>query len=296
MTDNGSRTIPITTPDPGVEGVRAGVERYVRLYPDLIEPIRMYGAIMEVQQEALGEVGCGIEIERRVVDDRMMLGEPLLDPLKVEIDKGKYLDLVEKVCDAVNGGTPGGLPACGSLLSWSGLAGEDLAGTREKVLKGEALELEGEWADRSDVVSRILWESMFPFFRSCGSALEKEIDHALWQKGYCPICGAPPLIGKFRPEDGLWLLECSLCHTWWNVQRAWCPFCTEGAQGSLEFLFLEDDRSRRVQYCSACRQYVKTMDLREGDEGVLMPLEDIATALLDRAAAERGLKPPPGRL
>ena len=47
-----------------------------------------------------------------------------------------------------------------------------------------------------------------------------------------------------------------------------------------------------MQYCSACSLYVKTVDLRDGDEGVLLPLEDIATVLLDRAAAERGLEPP----
>lgn len=294
MTDNGSRSIAITTPDPGVDGVRAAVARYARSHPDLAEPIAMYGAIMEIQQEALPGVECGVEVDRRAADDRMMLGEPLLNPLKLDVDPERYRGVVESVCAVVAEKTPGVLPSCEAFLSWPGLSDSELAGTREKVLRGESLMLEGEWSGHPEIVSRILWESMFPFFRSCGSVLEKIIDHALWQKGYCPVCGGRPLMGKFREDDGLWLLECSLCHTYWNVHRGSCPFCLGGAQGSLEYLFLDEDRSRRVQYCSSCRRYVKTVDLREGDEGVLLPLEDIATVLLDRAAGSEGLEPAEG--
>lgn len=295
MTDNGSRSMAITTPNPGVEGVRAAVLRYVRSYPDLSEPIAMYGAIMEVQQAALDGVECGVEVGRQVVADRMMLGEPLLDPLGLAVDPEKFRGLVEGICAVVAEKTPGGLPPCEGLLSWPGLSESELAGTREKVLKGESLEPGGEWSGHPEIVSRILWESMFPFFRTCGSALEEKIDHALWQKGYCPVCGGRPLMGEFREGDGLWLLECCLCHTLWNVQRASCPFCEGGSQGSLEYVYIDEDRSRRIQFCSGCRSYVKTIDLRDGERGVLLPLEDIATVRLDRVAKEEGLRPAEGR-
>ena len=97
-------------------------------------------------------------------------------------------------------------------------------------------------------------------------------------------------MGFFRSEDGLWLVECSLCHTLWNIQRASCPFCSESL-GALDFLYIEDEPGKRVQYCTSCKVYVKTVDLREKDTAVLLPLEDIVTAELDLAAAEEGLRP-----
>jgi FdhE protein len=98
-------------------------------------------------------------------------------------------------------------------------------------------------------------------------------------------------MGVFRKEDGLWLLECALCHALWNVQRAWCPFCEGGKQGSLEYLFVDGDSGHRVQYCSVCRQYVKTVDMRDSDDEVVLPLEDIVTVLLDEVAVREGLRP-----
>ena len=102
------------------------------------------------------------------------------------------------------------------------------------------------------------------------------------------------MIGQYRSEDGLWVVECALCHTGWNVQRAACPFCT-GSQGSLDYLYIADDKTRRANYCKACGKYVKTVDSRDGEDTVLLPLEDIVTADLDLAASDEGLTPATGR-
>ncbi len=101
-------------------------------------------------------------------------------------------------------------------------------------------------------------------------------------------------MGRFRGEDGLWLVECSLCHTQWNVQRASCPFCPESF-GSLEYLYIEGDAGRRVLYCSSCKLYLKTVDLRDSERKALLPLEDIVTYDLDLAAGQEGLTPAAGR-
>jgi len=98
----------------------------------------------------------------------------------------------------------------------------------------------------------------------------------------------------FRPGDGLWVLECSLCHTHWNVMRARCPFCEGGPEGSLNLLYVDEDRQERVQYCENCRQYVKTLDLRDSERAGLLPLDDIVTVRLDLVAKEDGLKPATG--
>jgi FdhE protein len=55
-------------------------------------------------------------------------------------------------------------------------------------------------------------------------------------------------------------------------------------------MYIEGDPGRRVQYCESCKDYVKTVDLRESQRDVLLPLEDIVTVELDNAAAMEGLK------
>jgi FdhE protein len=145
-----------------------------------------------------------------------------------------------------------------------------------------------------ELVKNILWEALAPFYRVCASMLSSKMEQSSWLKGFCPVCGGAPLMGKYRQDDGLWLVECSLCHTLWNIQRASCPFCDE-SEGSLEFLYIGDEGGLRANYCKACRRYVKTIDLRDSEKDVLMPLEDIVTIQLDLAARKVGLTPASGR-
>ena len=281
----------IETVDPGVAGVREAVKEYVEKFPDFAQPLRMYGAIMEAQQEALSDVTCHLQLSAEEKERRLRNGEPVLDPRDLEIDPVAFVNLLKKICRAVDEGKPGGSFHCDALVSWEGLKPGRIADTRDHVLSGESLPkvdgLENE-GDRK-IVSNIIWETLVPFYRKCGSILCGKMEQSYWQRGFCPVCGSAPLIGMFRSEDGLWLLECALCHTIWNLQRASCAFCDE-SQGSLEYLYLEEDPEHRVQYCDRCRVYVKTVDLRDSGRDVLLPLEDIVTIELDLLAANEGLE------
>lgn len=285
--------IIIETEDPGVRGVRKAVKRYCRQYPELAPAMKMYGAIMEIQQEALRGIDCGVDLSGDEIEKRLSDGEPLLDPLALELDWAKYRELAVRICQSLDENKPGGFSRCDEVAAREGLGGDHLAETRDMVLKGEEFEPGSDWAGCEDgkIVQKIFWESLVPFYRKCGSVLQVKLDQSLWQRGFCPVCGSRPLMGKFRKDDGLWLLECALCHTLWSAQRAKCPFCDGGGEGSLDYLYIDGDRRRRVQYCSLCRRYVKTIDLREGEENVILPLEDIATFRLDRAAEQESLRP-----
>lgn len=282
----------IETPDPGVEGVREAVERYRAEYPEYTDAIELYGAIMEAQQTALAEAACAMEeIGPAEIEARLAMGDPLVDALSLPIDGAAYRDLVKKICEAVGAARPGGSPSCALLASWDGLSDSRVAAVRDAVLKKDDLGFEpaGETGESDLEVARsILWEGLAPFYRVCGSILTSGIEQSSWMRGYCPVCGGAPLMGIFRQDDGLWLVECSLCHTLWNLQRAACPFCYE-TQGKLDYLYVDGDRSRRVNYCTACRKYVKTVDSRNDEEQKLLPLEDILTTNLDLAAEKEGL-------
>ena len=288
----------IETSDPGAEAVREGVQTYVARYPEYADALRLYGAVMEVQQSALDSISCPLEpLSPQEVESRLLSGEPLLDPGAVEIDGPAYRRVLSEICRAMEENAHEGFAQCEELLAWEGLSDDRLGETRDLVLEGRDIDFKPA-ADLSErdmkLVTDLLWEGLAPFYRVCGRILSSKLEQSLWQRGYCPVCGGAPLIGQYRSEDGLWVVECALCHTGWNVQRAACPFCT-GSQGSLDYLYIADDKTRRANYCKACGKYVKTVDSRDGEDTVLLPLEDIVTADLDLAASDEGLTPATGR-
>lgn len=288
--------IIVDTVDPGVEGAREAVEEYVKKYPELEGALKLYGAVMELQQAVMEEVECPVERGAEEVEARLRSLVPIIDATELTVDGTLYRRLVGDICGVMERMRPDGFPHAGELSSWEGLSDENLPHTTELVLQGKELPVTGSWDGEPErtLATNILWEALAPFYRKCGTILAFRMDQALWQRGYCPVCGSAPLMGLFREEDGLWLVECSLCHTMWNVQRASCPFCPESL-GALEYLYIGDDSTRRVQYCSSCRVYLKTVDLRGSGREVLLPLEDIVTCDLDLAARQEELNPASGR-
>jgi FdhE protein len=287
----------IETDDPGVPGVRNAVVMYSELYPDYAEALRTYGAIMEAQQEVLEALACDLEpLEEVEIEASLVAGTPLLDACEVHIDAAAYRGLVTKICAAVSEGSPDGLDFCGALVEWDGLSESGLPRTRETLLAGDDLDFEvpgGLSETDREIVKSILWEGLAPFYRVCGRILSVMLDQSLWQRTFCPVCGGAPLMGKYRQDDGLWIVECSLCHTGWNLQRTGCSDC-HGSQGSLDYLYIEGDPIHRANYCSDCRRYIKTVDLRSSGEEALLPLENVITIQLDQAAREQGLTPASG--
>jgi FdhE protein len=285
--------IRVETRDPGVECIREAVERYKRIFPDYEDAIDLYGAIMEVQQKELSEIECMTDFSGVDIDKNLKQGRPLLNPSEIDIPIQELRRVLTGICSVVEQQGTMGFPSCKELLAWDGLSAKGFQETRDRLLKGERLDVEAMQGadDEGGLIASVIWESLVPFYRKCARVLQDEVDHALWLKGYCTVCGMGPLMGKFRREDGLWLLECRLCHTLWNVQRAACPFCSEGVEGSLEYLYLEDQSSYRAYYCGRCKRYVKTVDLRSAQRDAVLPLENIVTELmgLDRAAEQEGL-------
>lgn len=282
----------IETVDPGIEGVRRALRWYVKEYPEYEGPLDMYAGVMESQQRALEKTTCGLSLDESEMERRLQSMTPLVDLGSIDIEGDLYRGLCGEICRILDQKSPSGFGRCDELGHWEGLADENLADTVDRVLAGDELDIDESWSksDR-DIVPNILTEALVPFVRKCGSILQTILDQSLWQMGFCPICGSPPLMGKFREDDGLWLLECCLCHTLWNVRRASCPFCSEGPAGSLNFIFVEGDERYRIQYCETCKKYVKTVDERKGEGDLLLPLEDIVTMALDEVAEKEGLTP-----
>lgn len=135
----------------------------------------------------------------------------------------------------------------------------------------------------------LLHISIAPFLWKKAGPLARNADLDQVPQGNCPVCGDLPVMGFLRPQDGLRVLECSLCGSRWGVPRMMCPFCGSTDEGKQKYIFNEGDAVRRVYLCEGCKKYIKiTGAVDEKTEDLVLPLEDLATVNLDQAAEERG--------
>jgi len=112
-----------------------------------------------------------------------------------------------------------------------------------------------------------------------------------WAGNFCFVCGGLPQVAVLRDlPDALGHrgLMCSICATEWRFRRLTCPHCGETEAGKLPVHTAESIAHVRVDACTTCTRYIKTVDLRK--DGTAVPLVDeLAAVELDIWAREEGL-------
>ena len=112
-----------------------------------------------------------------------------------------------------------------------------------------------------------------------------------WTQNFCFACGGPPQVAVIRdlPDAvGNRSLVCSMCATEWRFRRLTCPHCGEIEADKLPVHTAESIAHVRVDACTTCSRYIKTVDLRR--DGTAEPLVDeLAPVELDIWAQEQGL-------
>jgi hypothetical protein len=105
----------------------------------------------------------------------------------------------------------------------------------------------------------------------------------------CPACGGRPVVGLLREKGhgAQRTLVCGLCSTEWRVPRITCPSCGEGRFDRLTAIRAESFPNARLDTCSTCRTYLKTLDLAR-DNTMVASVDDLATLPLDLWAREQG--------
>lgn len=109
-----------------------------------------------------------------------------------------------------------------------------------------------------------------------------------WNHGYCPVCGSLPSIAELSGQEGKKHLLCSLCGNTWTFNRLTCVHCGNTDTETLAYFTSEENPGCRVDTCRACNKYLKVVDRRERDEGLMLEIMDIATLHLDLLAAKEG--------
>ncbi len=134
------------------------------------------------------------------------------------------------------------------------------------------------------VLTLLLRLSLRPALLSMARAVLDRLDLSRWTYGHCPVCGSAPILADLSGEGGKRRLHCSLCETAWPYPRLQCPFCENDNMEDLSYLQAENEEGLRVDLCSGCGHYLKTIDLRELPGAVILPLDDVATWHLDLIA------------
>jgi FdhE protein len=125
-----------------------------------------------------------------------------------------------------------------------------------------------------------------------GAVAGGELRDALdaWDHGYCPACGSWPAVGEVAA--GHRTLRCSFCSCAWELTTYACIYCENGGEGFVTAAPDEQRKDRRIEVCSACGGYLKTIDLGELSPFPLLSISDIETTDLDVAAMEHGYARP----
>jgi FdhE protein len=144
------------------------------------------------------------------------------------------------------------------------------------------------------LTASVLRLTLFPLLSNVESAVRPLREGVAWRCGYCPTCGAWPLLGEFRGLEQTRFLRCGLCSAGWEFPRLMCPFCGNHDYESLGYLHAEGEEAKyRAATCDACRGYLKMTATLAALSGPMLLVTDLATTHLDLAAAERGYAPPP---
>jgi FdhE protein len=112
-----------------------------------------------------------------------------------------------------------------------------------------------------------------------------------WSHGYCPACGSWPAMAEV--VDGHRVLRCSFCAAAWELPTYACVYCGEDGEPFVTAAPAEDRKDRRVEVCSSCSGYLKTVDAFALSPFPLLSIGDLETMDLDMAAMEHGYNRPP---
>ncbi len=264
-------------------------ERKEGTLPKLLE---FYRKLLQVQSQVEKKLASRLEpsLSREVISKRTNNGEPLISFDELALDSQLLVNTFDEVKII--------------FASYAELFNshyERLAELKADVLLTRSVLK--QWFEKQKLPSRIsakgidnkimnsiIHATIKPFLVSHAKTLRDSVDQERWRRSYCPICGGSADLAFLDTERGSRWLLCSRCDTEWPFQRLQCPYCNSQDQNDLSY-FVDDSGLYRLYTCERCQHYLKTVDLRQTEGQVILPLERFHTLDMDRQAVEMGYKP-----
>jgi FdhE protein len=167
------------------------------------------------------------------------------------------------------------------------LAAEVVAGDPNAVA-ARAVELDLD----AGLAATLLRLALFPTMARLARELDPLLAPEDWRRGYCPCCGAWPLLGEYRGLELTRLLRCGLCATEWEIDRLVCPFCDNRVhQDLINLQVAGEEQKQRAAACERCHCYVKQISTLVPIPAPELLVADLATLHLDLVALQRNYMP-----
>jgi FdhE protein len=290
------------TPEPPeVTEAVAQLARLAETQADLRQAAALQGALLRAMYAA---PVAGLPVSMTTEDAAIQLdgGVPLLRNVSLPCEARHLRDTFLRLCEAattVHAETGPGAPdsAVYATLAEAAKQGRlDLWALGNTWLTGDVrtlpahLEAQGYTAD---LVLTLLRLALLPCLEQVAMQLAPLRATQPWGRGYCPTCGAWPVLAEQRGLEQLRYLRCGLCASSWEVDRLLCPFCTTRDFHVLGYLQVEGEESRqRVATCDACQSYLKLRSTLTPLTTPQLLVEEIALVHLDLIAMDKGYSPP----
>jgi len=256
----------------------------------LPEFVEFYRRLLHIQTDAKAHLSVAPpRFTEAEVSERMIHGVPLLEWQALALDWSALQGLFQEVA-ALAGeyykAESGEFENLKEIISDTSFLQEV---TRVWYEGGSLLPLATSRSLSGGALAAVVHSAVKPFLTTYSEEIITLVDQERWRRGYCPICGGKPDFASLDKERGARWLLCSRCDAQWLFQRLQCPYCDTQDQNALAY-FTGDDGLYRLYICQQCKSYLKTIDLRQTEEEILLPLERVLTLDMDRQGREMGYR------
>lgn len=129
----------------------------------------------------------------------------------------------------------------------------------------------------------------WPLLLALGERARDPLGARRWERGYCPVCAAWPVLAELRGLERERVLRCGRCSAGWSFRHLTCAFCGNDDHRTLTYLASEREReTRRAQVCGRCHAYLRGLATLRTFDTEALALADLSSLDLDLAAMELG--------
>ncbi len=253
--------------------------------PHLAPYYEFYRALLELQYEAKGEITATLEMaDEEALQSRVIQGLPLVSFAQLPIQAARFAKLAAEIAQEM---VEYDVKVEDRTLftdddEWVSLA-------QQRFETNQAIkERDQESPEAKATLAQMAVDmALKPYLEWAAEQVLPHVDQAHWKQSHCPVCGGAPDLATLDKEAGTRHLVCSRCNSQWLYRRLGCVFCDTIDHSKLMY-YPSEDKVYRLYVCNECRHYLKTIDLRETERAMLLPVERITTVAMDAAAQQEG--------
>lgn len=280
-----------------IETIRREMDHYAEIKPHLKDLFDLYYSLLAIEHAYLSRIEeSEVKLEDAKIKERLEQGQAIMKTGDLSIDIDLFRELIGELADVIVRTNPVLEEQLAQVLVLPDLKSDD---GQTPLFIQNAFTFNTQYFVKiaslvpidKEILLFLVYHAVGPFVEKASYAYRGSFDSSEWQRTTCPICGRKPSMAMLRDDDGVRVLQCSVCRSWWTYPRIKCAVCGDEDQDKLEYFYATDDEAHRVYFCNGCKKYIKTTDCRRIDRDIDLEVEDLATVELDIVAKERGYQP-----